>query len=275
MFVIYIIIFIILFLFIFNFIQFKKIKLPNVYLITGGVKTGKSFVNTWLAIKRYKLNLFQYHLKKIIFPKKNIERPMLYSNIPLSRVKYNMLTIDILKREARIPHKSVVFIDEASLLADSMDFQNKITNEEITLFVKLFGHYSHGGYLIYNTQDLKDVHFGFKRCTSTMLWIHSKKKIPLLFTILKVRELISMSDDNVSAENNFTNDVESDCLTLIIPNKYYKYYDCYAFSSLTDNKTLKVNYNKKKHKEKRKAKYIVSFRKFRTFDNSEVFDYEE
>lgn len=263
---------IILFILIFNFIQFKKIKLPNVYLITGGVKTGKSFVNTWLAIKRYKMNLFQYYLKKFFFPKRIIEKPMLYSNIPLSRVKYNLLTLDILKREVRIPHKSVVFIDEASLLADSMEFQNKITNEEITLFVKLFGHYSHGGYLIYNTQDLKDVHFGFKRCTSTMLWIHSKKKIPLLFTILKVRELISMSDDNVTAENNFAEDIEQSCLTLIIPNKWYKYYDCFAFSSLTDSKPLKVNYNKKKHKEKRKAKYIVSFRKFRTFDNSEVVD---
>lgn len=270
--IIIILLLVILGVLIFNFIQFKKIKLPNVYLVTGGVKTGKSFCSVWLAIKRYKLNLLIYRIKKCF--KKNIEKPMLYSNIPLSRVKYNDLTIDVIKRKVRIPHKSVVFIDEASLLADSMEFNNKVTNEEITLFVKLFGHYSHGGYLIYNTQDMKDMHFGFKRCCSSMLWIHSKKKIPFLFTILKVRELISITDDSVQTENNFNEDVEESCLTLIIPNKYYKCYDCFAFSYLTDNKPLMVNYKVKKNKKRMKAKQIVSFRKFYTFNNERSVENE-
>ena len=45
---------------------------------------------------------------------------MLYSNMPLNHVKYNDLTIDIIMRKVRIPYKSVVLIDEASLLADSL-----------------------------------------------------------------------------------------------------------------------------------------------------------
>ena len=40
--------------------------------------------------------------------------------MPLNKVKYNDLTLDIILREVRIPYKSVVLIDEASLLADSM-----------------------------------------------------------------------------------------------------------------------------------------------------------
>ena len=88
-----------------------------------------------------------------------------------------------------------------------MSFKNEITNEQVSLFVKLFGHFSHGGSLIYNTQDLKDTHYGFKRCTSSMLWIHSRIKFPF-FSVFKVRELISMTDDTVQTSNNFNEDIE-------------------------------------------------------------------
>ena len=197
---------------------------------------------------------------------------MLYSNIPLANVKYNDLTLDIIKRKVRIPNKSVVFIDEASLLADSMSFKDKITNEEVSLFVKLFGHYSHGGKLIYNTQDLHDMHFGFKRCTGSMLWLHSKIKLPF-FTIFKVRELISLNDDNVTTSNNFNEDIEQSCMRLIVPNKYMFYYDCFTFSKLTDDLDFQVDYSVKKKINKRfkrsnlKSDFIVSFKQFLTFKN--------
>lgn len=267
--------------------QFKKLKIPCVYLLTGGPKTGKTLLTVKLGVRQYNRNLFKYRvLKYVLAPvynntirhllgsKKIILNyaPMLYSNIPLANVKYNDLTIDIIKRNVRIPNKSVVIIDEASLIADSMSFKNEITNEQVSLFVKLFGHYSHGGSLYYNTQDMKDTHYGFKRCTSSMLWIHSRRKYPF-FSVFQVRELISMNDDTVQTMNNFNDDVEFSCLKLVIPNKYQYYYDCFAFSYLTDDKRMLVDYKAKKKKQTKikkvnlKANYITSFKEFKTFKN--------
>lgn len=267
--------------------QFKKLKIPCVYLITGAPKTGKSLISVKLAVRQYNRNRFKFYLMKFVFVPvynyvlrflvkgekiKLTTPPMLYSNIPLGNVKYNELTLDIIKREVRIPNKSVVFIDEASLIADSMSFKNDITNEQVSLFVKLFGHYSHGGSLIYNTQDLKDTHYGFKRCTSSMLWIHSCIKLPF-FSIFKVRELISMTDDTVQTTNNFNEDIELSCLKLVIPNKYKYYYDYFAFSYLTDDKPMQVDYKVKKKKQSKfkktnlKANFITSFKEFKTFLN--------
>lgn len=277
MFWIILILIIILFLCFLGFFQFKKIRLPNVYLVTGAVKTGKSFCSCWLAVYKYKLvHLKWWILKHILFfiPKfKNAEEPLLFSNIPLANVKYVKLTKEIIERKVRIPYKSVVFIDEASLLISQFDYKDEILNEKVQLFIKLFGHYSKGGYLIYNTQDLKDVHFGFKRCTSHMLYIHSKIKLPFI-TILKCRELISLNDDDVSTENNFNEDIERNMLKLIVWNKYYRYYDCYSFSALTDHLPIENNVikkcNNRKFQLKRpnlKTKKIISFKKFKSFDN--------
>ena len=142
----------------------KHLKTPDVFCVDGGVKTGKSLVTVMLAIKQYRKNVLKYYIRNFFRKKGNeirkvlrkkqrplIERPMLYSNMPLNRVKYNDFTLDILLRKVRIPYKSVVLIDEASLLADSMtgalttkekkerfDF----VNEQLTLFLKLYGHFS-------------------------------------------------------------------------------------------------------------------------------------
>lgn len=286
MFWFWLILFIILFLFVLYLLQFKKIKFSCVHLTTGAPKTGKSLLSIWLAVHHYKSNVLKWYITKLIiipivngirllFKKEKLStplKPMLYSNIPLANVTYNDLSLKIIKREVRIPNKSVVFIDEASLIADSMSFKDAVTNEQVSLFVKLFGHYTHGGKLIYNTQDLQDMHFGFKRCTGSMLWIHSKVKLPF-FSILKVRELISLNDDNVKTSNDFNEDIEVSCMKLVVPNKYMWYYDCYAFSSLTDDKEMLVDYEVKKKVNKRfkrsylKTNFIVSFKNFLTFKN--------
>ena len=111
----------------------KHLKTPDVFCIDGGVKTGKTLVSVVLAIKQYKKNCFKTKVVNVFIklankylkahnkPLKPLrDMPMLYSNMPLNKVKYNDLTLDIILRLVRIPYKSVVLIDEASLLADSM-----------------------------------------------------------------------------------------------------------------------------------------------------------
>lgn len=224
----------------------KRLKLPNVYLVTGGVKTGKSAISVGLSVKTYKRNVrawyilypFRFVLRKPI-PKK----PMLYSNIPLAFVKYNALSKDILLRKVRIPNKSVVLIDEVSLLADSMLFNNQDINTQLSLFVKLFGHYTHGGTLIVNTQSLKDCHYAFKRCMAMYLYVHSMKK-GLFFLHYKVREMVYNPDsDNSSIVNAINEDIEKSTLSLLFRKKYLKMYDCYCYSIFTDDLSYYVDYN--------------------------------
>lgn len=113
---------------------FSKLKLPKIgaiTLFTGGVKTGKSAVSLYFAIKTYKRTLFRWKLscffvkflnaflpksKQISLP----EEPLFYSTIPVANMKFVLLTREHFLRKVRFNFKSVVFIDEASLVADSM-----------------------------------------------------------------------------------------------------------------------------------------------------------
>ena len=252
----------------------KKLKLDSVYFISGGVKTGKSFLSVALAVKNYKKRLFLWYLLKpfaFVFKKTkrfgnyDSEKPMLYSNIPLRYIRYNRFTIDILERKVRIPNKSVVLIDEVSLLADSMLFKDKIINDELMLFLKLFGHYTHGGLCIINSQTISDCHYSIKRCMSKYLYISSRKKFPFISTF-SVREMI-YSDDNNSVNVNNT-DLEDSTLTLWFLNKYYKYYDCYCYSIFTDSLGYQVDY--KSHinnkRDSLKCDCLVSLQDFKTLD---------
>ena len=249
---------IVIFLLWFFIFKVKHLKIPNVYLVTGGVKCGKSYVSVWLAVRQYKrakrkahvqnffirflVNPFSKLFKKEPFKLKEI--PMLYSNMRLRNIRYNLLTLDIIYRKVRIPVGSVVLIDEVSLFADSMlvmtkRYQQEKLHEKLMLFIKLFGHYC-GGYLIINTQALGDCAFEFKRCISSYLWIQSKRKFPF-FSLLQVRELVYSDDSNVV--NNFSQDSEVDNRPLFVLNKYMKYYDYRCYSIFTDGLEMQVNYD--------------------------------
>lgn len=217
----------------------KRLKLPNVYLVTGAVKSGKTAISVGLARKEYLKNLKRAKVHNLfcrILRRKEVELPRLYSNIPLAYVSYTPLTKDILLRKYRIPNKSVVLLDEVSLVADSMLFKNNDINNTLTLFVKLFGHYSHGGSLIVNTQSMKDCHFAFKRCMALYLYVHSMRK-GLFFLHYKVREMLYNPDNESSSNvvNNIDADVESTCVNVLMPKKSLKMYDCYCYSVFTDN----------------------------------------
>lgn len=263
----------------------KHLKLPNVYLITGAVKSGKSCFSVAMAVKQYKKNLFGWYLAypirllidwiRSLKTKRTGEvfdtciplKPMLYSNIPLARVKCNLFTKDILLRKVRIPNKSVVLLDEVSLVADSMLFNDKQVNESLQLFVKLFGHYSHGGTLIVNTQSLKDCHFSFKRCVAQYLYIYHMTK-GLFFNHFEVREMLYQSDDESSTNvtNNVNEDIETSTLKIWHLKKYMKMYDCYCYSCFTDNLKYQVDYDRpiKSKKDDLKAYVLVSLQDFKT-----------
>ena len=281
-----------IFLLVFIRKKFKLLNLPCVFFVSGAVKSGKTLLSVHLAIKEYKKALRQWHIKrwlvKIFLPFKyhamydvyddwkfggylvplrdyDFDKcefpPMLYSNIPLAMVKYNPLTIDIIENSVRIPNRSVVLIDEISLFADSQLFKDKDLNNILMRFFKLYGHYSHGGKLIIDSQSIADNHFSLRRCMSSYLYIQERKKLPLV-SILYVREMIYSEDK--SAINVVEEDIELSLRKVIIFNSTYNKYDCYCYSVFTDYLPYKVVYDVelKTKKDNLKCDSIVSLNDF-------------
>ena len=143
--------------------KLKVLKIPCVFFIDGAPKTGKSALSLSLAHKRYLGNVVKWHLGKPFYflryrtLKDYPLKPMFYSNIPLG-FKHNRITKDMLMLKVKVPKKSVFFIDEASLVADSMMFKDEDMNLRLLMFFKLIGHTTYGGSVYMNITDTLRVH---------------------------------------------------------------------------------------------------------------------
>jgi hypothetical protein len=134
-----------------------------------------------------------------------------------------------------------------------MDFKDEDLNENLALLVKLIGHETKGGSIIFDTQSVLDLHYGIKRNVSSYFYIHHKIDLPF-FLLLKMRELVFL--DNSS--NEFDEDVEKSMLTCIVPKSTWKKFDCYCYSALTDHLPVEDTIVKTKDL---KARKILTFKK--------------
>lgn len=239
-------------------ISVKKLKLPNITLITGGVKTGKTSLAVNLAIKKYKSEHFKWKIKKLLHIK--CEEPLLYSNIKLKYVPHVPLTKELLLRQKRFSYRSVVLISEGALVADSQNFKDQFVNETLTIYCKLFGHETKGGYMFVDTQNITDLHYAFKRVCNTFLWIHSNTKYPF-FMKLQVRELI-YSAENAST-NVFNEDAEDSTKNIYISKRIWKKFDSYCYSIFTDNLPVEKSVIKLNKNDCLKTDEILQIRQFK------------
>lgn len=228
--------------------NFKILKVPSVCLITGGVKTGKSLLSVQQSIKEYKsIHRKWWFVTHIL--KKDVEEPLYYTNVSISfgslkskkphRLDKNIVQLELshLLRMEKFNYKSVIYIQECSLMADNMDFNNKERNVDLSLFAKLIAHETRGGKLYLDTQSVLDIHYSFKRVSSTYLFIEKNLNL-LLFHVLYVREMINTEN----GVNSFNDDVETTTRKVLIPFWYHHKYDRYEYSYLTDS--LPKNNNK-------------------------------
>lgn len=243
---------------------FMKIpKLGNLILVTGGVKCGKTTLAVRLAykqLKKQRRKVWWYnHIAVPLFKREERPKPLLYSNIPLS-VDYVPVTRGMLLREERFVYGSVIYLCEASLVADSQLIKDYDINEQLLLFNKLIGHETRGGYLIYDTQSISDNHYSVKRSLSQYIYIHHLTKFPF-FCVAWVKELM-YSDDNSTININ-RNDMEEGLSYIIVPKSTWKLFDCYCYSALTDHLPCVDKTEKALTRKQLKANKIVSFRKFK------------
>lgn len=228
--------------------RFKVYVPGTVNVITGAPKTCKSALTLHLALKDYRSRYIHYWIAKNIFFKKNLEKPLFYSNIPLANVHYVPLSNDLLLRKTRFAYGSVIFIDEFYLIADSQMYKDNEINVNLSLLMKLIGHETHGGSVWLNTQNRSDLHYSVKRCCLSYIYIFKKQSIPFFMT-LSARELLNSEELDIT--NTIQDDPQHDLSfrRFFIPKSIFKKYDPYSYSLLTDNLNVDTNsrYQKYSH----------------------------
>lgn len=250
--------------------KFKKPKISCMALVTGGVKAGKSTFSCALALSKYKSQVRKVRFANFfrrIFRKELFEKPLLYSNVPLN-CEYVPLTDDLLLRKQRFVYRSVIYAQEASLIADSQLIKDLDINQRLLLFNKLIGHETKGGYLIYDTQCINDNHYSVKRCISEYFYIHDTVKWIPFILLCHVREL-RYSDDGQEI-NVYEGDVEESMRTVLISKRTWKMFDSYCYSVLTDHLPVASDVVEGRELSDLKARKIVSFRKYKNGGAADV-----
>lgn len=244
---------------------FKWFRLPptnTLVMVTGGVKVGKSTFAIYLTYKRYKKELRRWKLRKVfrkLLKKPPEEKPRLISNIPLA-VDYTPLTEDLIKRDTRPPYRSCIYCGEASLISDSQSWRDQALNDATLLFNKLIGHELHGGgCLVYDTQNIADVHYNIKRSASEYLYLSRSIKLPF-FIAINVRSMINTGDQ--TAVNVINDDMYDTGKWVLVPKRIWKIFDYCCYSVLTDEKPVDIT-QKKGERGHLKARDIISFRRFK------------
>ena len=233
--------------------NFKNLKVPSVCLITGGVKTGKSLLSVKLSVKDYRHRHRVWWVKNLLRSKKKtpLEEPLFYTNTFISfysfvpknkdittyKLNKNIRKLELkhLLRMKRFNYGSVIYVNESSLMADSQDFNNPKRNAELSMYNKLIAHETKGGALYYDTQSPLDNHYSIKRVMSTFFFIQKSLNL-WLFRVLYVREMASTD----IAENNFIDDIDTTTRKVLVFRWWYKRYDRYYYSYLTDKLSKKT-----------------------------------
>ncbi len=245
---------------------FKVPAFSAVTMITGGVKSGKSALTVRFALKSYKRVRVRWYISRVfakLLRREKPEEPLLYSNIPLRKIKYTPLLLDHLLRKVRLNYKSVVILDEASLVADSMlgagkSKESADISAQLLLFFKLFGHETKGGKIFCNSHCLSDLHYALKRTTSTYFYVHSLRRFPFVSSFNLREERYS---DDGGVVNSYSEDAQKSMMHILMFNKMFKRYDAYCYSALTDDLPVKNNVRSLSAWADLKTKQIISFRK--------------
>lgn len=260
---------------------FKLPKLKNIVFIDGSLGTGKTYYSVALAIRLYKKNLRQYKVKLLLYKVfrikkfKDIEEPILYSNIKLRNIKFTIVTKDLLFRQKyRFAYKSVLLLDEFSLVADQMLYKNSEINERLSEFFKLYRHETKGGSIIINSQSTSDLHYSLKYVLSDYFYIQSKTRLPFI-NLLNIIET-TYNSDKTGLQTSINSDVDENTKKVLVSSKYFKFYDSYCYSIFSDKLPIYRTDLLLGSKDSLKADNLVSFKDFKyLYQNLERGDVDE
>lgn len=158
-----------------------KHKIETITAYTGGLGSGKTLLSVCMVRKlRRKLNFkyrflakLKYNFKRYVLfwkklPKRTFNKICVFSNIPILLNKrlneYSFkLTYKHLLLQEELPLHSIVFIDEVGAWASQFDFNQDNVIKVFDEFVRLYRHYTQGGYLIVNDQCSENINLTIRR----------------------------------------------------------------------------------------------------------------
>lgn len=244
--------------------KFKMPKVGSLSLVTGGVKSGKTTFSVAQCISNYNRVHRRWRIRKFfckMFRRSIPEEPLFYSNIPLG-IPYVEITNDLIERKTRFRYGSVIYISEATLLADNSIYKNMPLSERVMFFNKLIGHETRGGLLIYDTQAIGDLPAVTRRCLGQYFYVHHIAKWLPFFLVAYVRESRYSEDGSVISVDN--SDTEDDLKRVLIRKSVWKKFDCYCYSTFTDDLPVVDTVIKLDKKADLSAKKIISFKEYKS-----------
>lgn len=269
LFIFWLILIVIIILLVVYYKRAKKFVYETIVMLIGTNGVGKTSTSVSIGLRSIKMAHARWWRRKNIYSKIPLikkmgmfqyydEEPKIYCNIPLyeNRKKsdklfkyYEPFTMDILLRKKRMNYKSVILLDEVSLIANSFSGipnkanpDAKFINEQLQLFIKLIRHELKGTYrgiisnypnLILCTQSKNDLHFAFDRAISQVIYLSKTRSLPFV-KLLWGRDLVLMDS---SVVNQIDEDVAVDKSFhfFVLWKSIFNKYDSYCYSHLSDD----------------------------------------
>lgn len=227
---------------VFLIIRPYTLKYDNIVCFTGAIGSGKSLNSTQTAVMLVKRQRSAVFWHNVFHPRHKKPKPMLYSNIPL-RIGFRemalQLTEEHLLMQKRIVPRSVVFIDEVDQFANQLEWKNpnlsRLNNEvggNFDEFVRLYRHYTLGGYLVLNTQSTDNIVTTIRRRMGSFVNLMQCRSwgipfiYPNLFYTCRARNIMISEDVKATVEKN---NEDSYC-TLFGFFPFRPRYDTYCYS---------------------------------------------
>lgn len=172
-----------------------------------------------------------------IFRKKALSylaTPMLYTSIPIHISKKEWAIIlkeEHLLLQERIVERSVVFIDEIGAYVCQWEYKNVNVLNAFDEFIRLFRHYTLGGYFVCTDQSSDNIVVNLRRRINSIINLLHFHKILFVFWV-KSRN-ISLSEDIKTIEEKNVEDNSRIIIGFI--NPFFKTYDTYCYSQRYDS----------------------------------------
>lgn len=237
-----------------------KIRYDTIVAFTGGLGSGKSLLSVKLVRKLLKKVRKQTRFKNFIIFLKNIfrkktkkqkylEKPMCYTSIPI-RISKKEMSLELkeshLLLQERLSYRAIVYIDEIGSFASQFEYKNPNIVTTFDEFIRLFRHYTKGGYLVCNDQCSENIVLQVRRRINTVFNLMRFRKWFHFFYTVKIRN-ISISEEIKTIEERNTEDNMKTAFGFMLPKGTYDTY-CYSeryntvpFGSIEKYKKLKKN----------------------------------
>lgn len=208
----------------------------TVILFTGGLGSGKSLCSSeqaLICLRKNRFKVWLYNLMPWHWRKKR-PMPMLYSSIPfrVSRKEWALrLTPEHLLLQKRIIDRSVCYLDEIDSFANQFDFKLDPILNNFNEYVRLFRHYTKGGYLVCNTQASDNCVLQIRRRINTCLNLMHFKKHFWIFYSVQIRNISLSEDIKTVEEGNAEDNMRTKIGVLPI---FCRHYDTYCYSERYD-----------------------------------------